>query len=251
MATEKLQSHYAGERDRLCTDESQDFDHYSYHRRPNGLFWAWLVVSNILSIIVTAILLRHLPLLTQISRNDSGRHNCPISSMNALLFQNRLRFSLIQRDSDAWNNSIYTGKPSHESDTRWKKIQVIRDMAITQSTAAALALPSTGLSAQDDKVAVMLGVQHNIHCIRFFRQLVYPEYYYPEDYGPEQYNSTLFAEHRAARAAHAGHCLESLRQSVMCTPDLVPRRLKWRSDDDHAAGWEPCNGATGSKCTRL
>lgn len=26
---------------------------------------------------------------------------------------------------------------------------------------------------------------------------------------------------------HAGHCLESIRQSVMCTPDLTPRSVFW------------------------
>lgn len=30
---------------------------------------------------------------------------------------------------------------------------------------------------------------------------------------------------------HAGHCLEALRQSMMCTPDLVPRGVHWEDEE--------------------
>ena len=30
---------------------------------------------------------------------------------------------------------------------------------------------------------------------------------------------------------HAGHCLEAVRQSVMCTPDLTPRSVFWEDEE--------------------
>ena len=30
---------------------------------------------------------------------------------------------------------------------------------------------------------------------------------------------------------HAGHCLEALRQSIMCTPDLTPRGVVWEDEE--------------------
>lgn len=33
------------------------------------------------------------------------------------------------------------------------------------------------------------------------------------------------------RVMHAGHCLEAIRQSIMCTPDLTPRGVDWEDEE--------------------
>ena len=38
---------------------------------------------------------------------------------------------------------------------------------------------------------------------------------------------------RAKLIVTPGHCLEAMRQSVMCTPDLTPRAVHWE-DEEHS-----------------
>ena len=144
-----------------------------------------------------------------------------VSHTDDLLFDGALSFSTYQPGADAWTNSLFCGAPSHESNAAWEKLQEVRGVAVTSKEALTLNFPETGLLAGEGMPAALLGVQHNLHCIRFLRQVLYPSYYYP--------NQTA-VEHEE-RVMHAGHCLEAIRQSVMCAPDLTPRGVDWEDDE--------------------
>ncbi|KAI4125971.1 MAG: hypothetical protein LQ338_003997 [Usnochroma carphineum] len=206
---------------------SKDFEHVEcYHcgnefrkqrRRTSPLFWILIVTTHILiSISIVAVLLRiptlaHRLTATTDSIPTVGSHRSDSS------FGGALRFLTIQPDVDAWKHGTYTGSPSASSAAAWEKLQQVRGVAITPDEASTLNIPETCLSAGNGTKATLLGVQHNLHCIRLIHQVIYPSYYYP--------NQTHLE--REMLVIHAGHCLEALRQSVMCTPDLTPRGVFW------------------------
>lgn len=190
-------------------------------RRKRSLFWILIATSHIFVSISTVATLLHFPGLTHKLTTTTSSSSAAASSANDLLFGGALRFSTVQPDADAWKHSKYTSSPSHDSDAVWKKLQQVRGVAITLQEASKFNVPATGLSAGNGTTATLLGVQHNLHCIRFIRQVLHPSYYYPTQTDSE----------REGRVVHAGHCLEALRQSIMCTPDLTPRGVFWEDEE--------------------
>lgn len=190
--------------------------------RTGVLFWILVAVGNILiSAVTTSILLRH-PTLTRPFTTAEATHLNSESSMKHSLFGDALQFPTVQFDVDAWLFSNYTGPPSHASDKAWASLQEVRGIQISPSQASLLNHAEEGLFARNGTLATILGVQHNLHCIRILRQTLYPTYYYPD------HNTDA---DQGARAHHAGHCLEAIRQSVMCTPDLIPRAVRWADNE--------------------
>ncbi|KAL8785709.1 MAG: hypothetical protein Q9195_008533 [Heterodermia aff. obscurata] len=194
------------------------------------LFWILMILGNIfISISSVAIFLRH-PTLNHRFMPTTSTHPPTQPVVNEILSAHTLHYPLIQPAPSAWLNSTYTGPPSHASDAAWARLQAVRGVAITPAQASSLNLPPSGLSAWNGTVATILGVQHNLHCIRVIRQILYPAYYYPGQ------NS---AAEQKARVGHAGHCLEAIRQSVMCTPDLTPRGVRWEDEEREGIAMNP------------
>lgn len=59
--------------------------------------------------------------------------------------------------------------------------------------------------------------------------MLYPDYYYP---------GRSDADHKK-QLVHVGHCIEAIRQSVMCTPDLTPMGAFWENDEHDAIAINP------------
>ena len=52
------------------------------------------------------------------------------------------------------------------------------------------------------------------------------------------FNICTMAGHENANA-YVAHCLEALRQSVMCTPDLTPLPVRWEDEEREAIALNP------------
>ena len=138
--------------------------------------------------------------------------------------------------------------------------------------------------------ATVFGFNHNIHCLvrcvqfrqgspdhllkkqqRFLRQVIHSDYYYPKE--TEEQRAEHIFHARTSTMPHSfpplplpnlnltsffsskpDHCLETIRLSVMCVPDLTPLELYWqsqrgrkwevaaRSDSQReCVKWEPLN----------
>ena len=189
--------------------------------RSRPLAWTLIAATHILISFALVAAILQTPLLFQRMSSSPQSRQTFVSPADDLPFDGALSFSTSQPGADAWKNSIFCGAPSRDSNTAWDRLQQVRGVAVAPGEASRINLPTTGLWAGNGTTATLLGVQHNLHCIRFVRQVLYPSYYYP--------NQTV-AE-REERITHAGHCLEALRQSVMCTPDLTPRSVLWEDDE--------------------
>ncbi|KAF2731973.1 hypothetical protein EJ04DRAFT_566434 [Polyplosphaeria fusca] len=117
----------------------------------------------------------------------------------------------------AWENQMYFGKPDYESDWAWINMTNPRTFRLHPDEAARLNFTDSVMVKPGEDFSSMLGVIHNLHCLRRLRQMLYPEYYYPNE--AEDMKQHNFG--------HALHCLEALRSSVMCYPDLNPHPFYW------------------------
>jgi len=86
------------------------------------------------------------------------------------------------------------------------------------------------LARRKDHYLAGLGVYHDIHCLRRLRLFLHSNYYYDE---LTEVNLEYLRE-------HLGHCIESLRRSVMCKADTNIFTFTWEDAQEvHPGVWRP------------
>ncbi|KAF2753530.1 hypothetical protein EJ05DRAFT_220965 [Pseudovirgaria hyperparasitica] len=120
-----------------------------------------------------------------------------------------IRWNTFPGDDNYWSESLYMGQPTLESDRAWHKLLAHGGVRVDDHEAQQLNI-TTSLPLVNGGYGALLGIDHNLHCLRHFRQWYYYDYYYA--------NKT--SEEVSWLGEHTGHCLESLRKSLMCNPDL-------------------------------
>ncbi|KAI1120824.1 hypothetical protein F5Y10DRAFT_116308 [Nemania abortiva] len=71
----------------------------------------------------------------------------------------------------------------------------------------------------DGGYAAGLGVGHNLHCIKKIKKFLYREHFYPDlSADKDQFEYVQ---------SHADHCLDFIRQSIMCHLDYSLYTLFW------------------------
>ncbi|TGJ78165.1 hypothetical protein E0Z10_g10597 [Xylaria hypoxylon] len=116
-------------------------------------------------------------------------------------------------------DSKYAGYPSTESDEAWNAL--IEGINIKIFPDEMSRLGETSLEINDGTGYLgVLGVYHELHCIKRLRKWFYRDYYYP--------NATTLEYNE--RMTHAEHCLEFIRQSSVCHGDITVAGFKWLHD---------------------
>ncbi|KAI0381218.1 hypothetical protein F5Y04DRAFT_281192 [Hypomontagnella monticulosa] len=117
------------------------------------------------------------------------------------------------------DGSVYAGYPRPESESAWKALMEGTNIKIYPEEM--LKLGETSLQMRDGSGSLaVLGVYHELHCVKRLRKWFYREYYYPNQTELE------FSE----RLTHAEHCLEFIRQAAMCHGDVTTTSFKWLHD---------------------
>ncbi|KIH91993.1 hypothetical protein SPBR_09083 [Sporothrix brasiliensis 5110] len=120
----------------------------------------------------------------------------------------------------------YQGKPSPELDRRWNGLYEMGINLITKDMAARL--PNKTILFPHDKqrrYLVELDVFHQLHCLNMVRKALHPEYYEPHTPGLHTGDEDeLLGPH------HIEHCIDAIRQSLMCSADISS--LTWSWDED-------------------
>ncbi|KAI6093648.1 hypothetical protein F4821DRAFT_221079 [Hypoxylon rubiginosum] len=122
--------------------------------------------------------------------------------------------------------SVFVGYPSPQSDLAWSGLL---EANIRISKDEMRRLDTTSLPFQDgDGYLGMLGVYHQLHCLKQLRKWIYRDYYYRDE------SQSVLDE----RAFHADHCVEYLRQIIMCHGDTTVNPFRWLHDDSvlHRSG---------------
>ncbi|CAI6338766.1 unnamed protein product [Periconia digitata] len=107
----------------------------------------------------------------------------------------------------------FMGKPRPEMDKAWHDL--LEGTLVKFSAEELQRANATSLEHKDGGYVGGLGLSHNLHCLKRLRQILNPDYYYSTDHDWEY----LYE--------HVDHCLESLRQTLMCQADLSIYTLRW------------------------
>ncbi|KAG1810691.1 uncharacterized protein BJ212DRAFT_1378162 [Suillus subaureus] len=121
--------------------------------------------------------------------------------------------------------SIYRGPPSPEVDAAWNRIG--RNVAPVRMThEEMLKAGATNLRSKvryPDKVGggymASLEYAHQLHCVNLLRKASWLEYYEPADISFQTTPETV--------RLHLDHCIEMIRQNIMCNADVTMITWYW------------------------
>ncbi|KAI1147641.1 hypothetical protein F4825DRAFT_455274 [Nemania diffusa] len=101
--------------------------------------------------------------------------------------------------------------PSDELDNVWEDLLYALNIRVTPEEIQRLHKNTTNRIRVDggDYLGV-LGVYHHLHCLNNLRRLVHWEYYAPKIPGADT------SKHGPLSIEHSDHCIDSIRQAVMC-----------------------------------
>ncbi|PVH87710.1 hypothetical protein DL98DRAFT_581719 [Cadophora sp. DSE1049] len=113
---------------------------------------------------------------------------------------------------------IYAGEPSDELDTAWHKLMRYANIAIPEQEIRRLDRLDESVRFTDGSGYFgQMTVYHHLHCIQRIHKFLHVDHYWP--------NATQ--EELFLLRAHNTHCLDTLRQSVMCQGDTSLITFKW------------------------
>ncbi|GES64619.1 hypothetical protein ATEIFO6365_0009010800 [Aspergillus terreus] len=117
--------------------------------------------------------------------------------------------------------SPYMGEPNPDVDQLWYGLSKMFNYGVDYDTLKRM--NRTKAAAQwpgTKKYQVGLETFHQLHCLNYVRMYTYQSYYEKIDYD-------MVAETPEERQEHKDHCVEVLRQSLMCSPDLNIYSYHW------------------------
>ncbi|KAK3317707.1 hypothetical protein B0T19DRAFT_435447 [Cercophora scortea] len=117
----------------------------------------------------------------------------------------------------------FQGQPSPELDKNWSNLYDMGINLIPRGMAAKL--PNKTIIFPHDeqrRYLVELDVFHQLHCLNMIRQALHPEYYKPHTPGPHPGEEDELLGHD-----HVDHCVDAIRQSLMCNADISVLTWRW------------------------
>ncbi|KAI8633234.1 hypothetical protein F5Y19DRAFT_490409 [Xylariaceae sp. FL1651] len=109
----------------------------------------------------------------------------------------------------------YVGNPSPEIDAAWEHL--IFGEAIDLKGDEAKTIEGTTFQKSDGWWVLGLEVFHHLHCLNMVRKALHLDYYGINEDSMERYNT------------HIEHCIDSIRQALMCTSDITPWPVEWNT----------------------
>ncbi|KAJ5114124.1 hypothetical protein N7456_002658 [Penicillium angulare] len=111
----------------------------------------------------------------------------------------------------------YTGEPSDELDARW--LDLFKVDGVDLHGTEADTIRGQTFEKPGGWSIVGIDVFHQLHCLNMLRQGLRRDYYTEHDEEP-------------AYTVHMNHCLDYLRQAVMCNVDVTPIPVSWDDKED-------------------
>ncbi|CEJ83035.1 hypothetical protein VHEMI03067 [[Torrubiella] hemipterigena] len=140
----------------------------------------------------------------------------PLKSMLAtetVRFQGQLYFAdngtLLEKGHDGIQ---YTGDPSDELDNAWKKLLQVDAVDLIESEADTVR--GKTILKESGHSVVGVSVFHQLHCLNMIRQAAWPDLY-------------KTGESERGYRMHLNHCVDYLRQIIMCNVDITPMTASW------------------------
>ncbi|KAG4438774.1 hypothetical protein IFR05_005751 [Cadophora sp. M221] len=114
-------------------------------------------------------------------------------------------------------SNIFNAAPSPEVDDAWASLFRYANIRVTKDEVEHTGRPSIELSDGSGDYFGTLDVYHQLHCLKYIRQYVHQDYYTVRDTNVPVKD-------------HVNHCIEMLRQVVMCKADTALMTYEWLPD---------------------
>ncbi|KAH6712421.1 hypothetical protein BKA61DRAFT_485707, partial [Leptodontidium sp. MPI-SDFR-AT-0119] len=114
-------------------------------------------------------------------------------------------------------SNIFNAEPSLEVDDAWSSLFRYANIRVTKDEIKRTGRPSIELSDGSGDYFGTLDVYHQLHCLKYIRQYVHQDYYTVRDTNVPVKD-------------HVNHCIEMLRQVVMCKVDTALMTYEWLPD---------------------
>ncbi|OJJ42267.1 hypothetical protein ASPZODRAFT_105549 [Penicilliopsis zonata CBS 506.65] len=130
-------------------------------------------------------------------------------------------YHLVRFNSSVGYRTPFGGRPSPEVDAAWGTLDHVNVRSISAEQVV-----RNGGSLDDVRLPEEMGggymasdmYTHQLHCLNFLRKATYPEYYA---------SSHGFTDAPHVVRLHMDHCIELLRQSLMCQGDVGLYTFQW------------------------
>ena len=111
----------------------------------------------------------------------------------------------------------YSGVPSPQKEAAWDDLLQNFNLRVTEDEMRHLGKLDDSLPLPDGGYFGSLTVFHQLHCIWRVQKALYPKYYL----------ANLSEEEAFLNLGHSEHCLDVLRQSILCNADTSMITMKW------------------------
>ncbi|KAI1171481.1 hypothetical protein F4777DRAFT_53750 [Nemania sp. FL0916] len=126
------------------------------------------------------------------------------------------------KDENHGDHKKFGGSPGDEQDEAW---DYLINGAFFNATFEELSRAGESLDnlaeLSDGGYMASIGVYHELHCVRQLRLYIYRERYYPN----------ITEEENFYLRNHLDHCLESLRETIMCNGNTAVSSFYWPTPD--------------------
>ncbi|KAF5866569.1 hypothetical protein ETB97_011454 [Aspergillus alliaceus] len=122
---------------------------------------------------------------------------------------------------DGASMTPFEGPPSPEIDALWHNLSSVGIYEITSEENSRLLWPTDETPGTDGQYYIQIEVFHQLHCLNFLRQQIY--HVLDHDF-PESHDK------------HVRHCIDYLRQVLMCHGDVHPITM-YRKQGIHRNFW--------------
>ncbi|KAF2206323.1 hypothetical protein CERZMDRAFT_53352 [Cercospora zeae-maydis SCOH1-5] len=117
-------------------------------------------------------------------------------------------------------NEKYKGQPRPELDEAWSSLLNGFNIRVPHHMAVQTGFESIELSDGSRDLWATPTVLHNLHCLKKIREAIWADHY--QVLPLRESNGTILA--------HTDHCIDNLRQSIMCNADLTLYHYYWQNE---------------------
>ncbi|KAL0931139.1 uncharacterized protein CTRU02_213874 [Colletotrichum truncatum] len=127
-------------------------------------------------------------------------------------------------DHRHYTNTQYEGPPNHQNEAAWDRLLSAGVVAISEQESSRITNGTASAVGNPKKHIVELEMFHQFHCLKWLRDQFW------------HLNAVVTASHEfddfPQRVNHTDHCIDYLRQVIMCHGDITPITFEWIPEID-------------------
>ncbi|KAI0520849.1 hypothetical protein F5B22DRAFT_653787 [Xylaria bambusicola] len=124
--------------------------------------------------------------------------------------------------------TLYEGKPNKHNNAAWEHLLEVGVVAISREENERLKNGTATTPANSNEYMVELELFHQLHCLKWIRDQLWEL--------EEVVSSRKKLGEFSQRTDHNDHCIDYLRQSIMCHGDVTPITFEWNSEINNYLG---------------